>query len=362
MGLNRLPSKTGKREIEIKTLLIDGNALLKVSYHGAKNEFNNNGEHIGGIYQFLTVLRKFLDEDNFDRVFVFWDGKFSGKLRYDFYPEYKANRNKNYETGTIPQDKDLLRQKNKIWNYLEQLLVRQYQDQYVESDDLIAHYCLEKGLTEKITIASGDRDYCQLVSDNISLYLLDLKKYVTSANYNDFFQHKQENSALIKTIAGDTSDNIKGVKGVKEDTLLKHFPELKERKVTLNEIITHSKEILEERKSNKLKPLMALENIVNGTTDGCQGDKLYEINEKLVNLKKPLLTQYTKNIMEDLMNLPVNPEGRDIKIVYKRFKEDGLDRMISEARFPTFMLPFKKIINKETDFYNKVMEDFDENN
>ena len=350
--INRLPPKQGKREEMKKTLLIDGNALLKVSYHGAKNEFNERGEHIGAIYQFLTATRKLLEEGNHDRVYVFWDGKFSGKLRYDIYPEYKANRNKNYQEGTVSQDKDLVRQKKQIWNYLEQLLVRQYQDQYAESDDCIAYYCLEMGNKEKITIASGDRDYCQLISENITLYLLDHKKYVTLENYNQFFTHRQENSALIKIIAGDTSDNIKGVKGVKEDTLLKYFPELKERKVVLEEIIHKSREILDERKNSKLKPLQALENIINGVTDGCQGKDLYITNEKLVNLKKPLLNQYTKDRIQERIELPINPEGRDVKIIYSRFKEDGLDRMITENRFPVFMLPYKKLIDKEKAFYN----------
>ena len=49
--INKLPPKQGKREEMKKTLLIDGNALLKVSYHGAKNEFNERGEHIGAIYR-----------------------------------------------------------------------------------------------------------------------------------------------------------------------------------------------------------------------------------------------------------------------------------------------------------------------
>ena len=89
------------------TLLVDGDAILKTSYYGAKNMYYN-GTHIGGLYQFVTTLRKVINENIVDKVYVFWDGAFSGKLRYHILPEYKANRGKDYENGSVPQDIDLL--------------------------------------------------------------------------------------------------------------------------------------------------------------------------------------------------------------------------------------------------------------
>jgi hypothetical protein len=51
----------------------------------------------------LTILRKMLVDDLYHRVYVFWDGNLSGKLRYDFYKPYKSDR-ENFINGTHPID------------------------------------------------------------------------------------------------------------------------------------------------------------------------------------------------------------------------------------------------------------------
>ena len=80
-----------------------------------------------------------------------------------------------------------------------------------------------------------------------------------------------------KTIADAECDRplAKCIKGLGEDTLVKLFPELKERKVTLNEIIDNAKKQQLERIENKKKPLKILDNIINKITDGVQKDKIY---------------------------------------------------------------------------------------
>ena len=75
----------------IKTLLVDGDNLFKIGFHGAKDVFND-GAHVGGVFHFVSVLRKFLDEHNNDKVVVFWDGDSNSSIRKSIYPQYKANR------------------------------------------------------------------------------------------------------------------------------------------------------------------------------------------------------------------------------------------------------------------------------
>jgi 5'-3' exonuclease len=53
----------------IKTLLIDGNNLLKIGFHGVK-DFFHEGKHVGGIWHFLNTTRRFIEEENFDKVVV----------------------------------------------------------------------------------------------------------------------------------------------------------------------------------------------------------------------------------------------------------------------------------------------------
>ena len=142
--MNKRPPKNGERKQIIQTLLVDGNALFKLGLYGAKGEYNHKGQHIGGVYLFLTILRKLLSENIYHRVYVFWDGKYSGKLRYQIYKDYKSSRGKDYEHGTHPIDESEITQRSMIWNYLEELFIRQLQHEVVESDDFIAYYCLNK--------------------------------------------------------------------------------------------------------------------------------------------------------------------------------------------------------------------------
>jgi 5'-3' exonuclease len=345
--MNKRPPKNGERtQTKLNMLLVDGNALFKRSILGAKDVYNQNQEHIGGIYQFITVIRKLLDDDLYHKVFVFWDGKLSGQLRFNIYEDYKSNRNKDYINGTHPVDENELLQKIQIKRYLEELFIRQYEDEIVESDDLIAYICNNKTENQKITICTSDRDLCQLIDDDVRIYMCDLKQYVTLGNYNQFFKHHHSNAALIKILCGDNSDCIKGVKRLGEDTLIKHFPEITNRPVTLSEILNKSVELQSERIKNKQKPLQVFDNIINGVTDGVQGSDLYQINDRLVNLKNPMITENVINHLNMIINSPINPDGRDIKNAYELMKEDGLDREIHN-NVSEYFLPFKKLIERE---------------
>ena len=124
-------SRPPKSKKYTNTLIVDGDSLLKTAYHGAKNLYYKD-THIGGIFQFLTMLRKCLNEHRYDRVYVFWDGIFSGRLRYDIYKSYKANREKNFYIKQEPKDPDLYIQKERVIQYCEELFIRQFKDEIIE--------------------------------------------------------------------------------------------------------------------------------------------------------------------------------------------------------------------------------------
>ena len=349
--MNKKPPRNGEQKTKKQNiLLVDGNALFKVGYFAAKNMYNSNGQNIGGIYSFLSILRKILTEDLYHRVYVFWDGNFSGKLRYEIYEPYKSGRGKDYVNGTQPIDENELVQRKLVWEYLNETYVRQLMDDVVESDDFIAYYCKTKKPSENITIVSNDRDYVQLISSDVRIYFLDLKNYVDTSNYSSYFCYHQGNAVLVKTMIGDNSDSIKGIKGLGEDKLLSLFPELKERVLTLNEVIDGAKEKQLERLSNKKKPLIVLDNIIKSVTDGPQKERLYEINEKLVNLSKPMLTEKAVQELEILREGTLDSSGRDLKNLFSMMKRDGIDKALGETRFADFLIPFKKLIDRENNF------------
>lgn len=360
--MNRRPPKNGNKHKYLNTLLVDGNALLKNGYHGAKNDFNKDGEHVGGIFQFITNIRGRLNGDLYHRVFVFWDGLFSGKLRYELYEDYKSDRGKDYVNGTVPDDPSLLYQRMRIQEYLEDLYIRQIDDEdIVEGDDFIAYFCKTKKDYEKITIVTNDGDLCQLVDEDIQLYHLTKKVIVTDYNYLQIFGWKRENAVLIKTICGDASDSIRGVKGVKEKTLLKNFPELAERSVSLQELLDKAAVLQAERLENKKPPLKVLTNLIEGiTTDKDKnevkmGIDLYNRNRVLVDLSLPMMTEEAIGKL-DVAKEGLNPSGRGIKNAYALWKEDGLDVKVGNSGID-YLMPFKKLSEREKNYFNLITEE-----
>ena len=345
--MKKRPPKNGILIKKQNTLLVDGNALFRTGFFGAKEMYNSQGKPIGGVYQFLTMLRKMLSEDLYHRVYVFWDGNFSGKLRYEIYKPYKSGRGKNYETGTQPTDEDEVRQRRRVWDYLNEMHIRQLKHEIIESDDFIAHYCLTRKPNEKITIITNDRDMAQLIDNDVRIYFCDkaIKNYVDKTNFSSYFCYSYENAALVKTIIGDNSDTILGIKGLKEKKLTSLFPMLSERKLTLNEIIDEAKKQQLERTENKKKPLKILHNILNRVTDGVQGDKIYEINHKLVNLKEPMMTLDGIEQLEELIEGFI--DEFEFTEVYDMMVKDGLDNEMGEYRYQDFLIPFKSLIKRE---------------
>ena len=333
MGL-KTPRTRNRRT---KTLIVDGNYLMKRSYNGAKNVYHKD-KHIGGIFAFYSTLRKLILEHKIEKVVITWDGERGGTLRLDYYPDYKGNRPKFF-------DKEYEFQKLRVKQYAEDLSIRQYEHSDVESDDLIAFYCINKKKLEEVMIYTNDRDMCQLINEDVTIFLADKKMEVGIGNYQWFFEHHYSNAGLIKIIEGCGSDYIKGVDGVTENTLLKHFPQLKERKVSLDEIIESSKKINEERD----KPLKVIQNIIEGKTRGNHRGPLYEVNKRIIDLNQPLLTEEASENVINLIDLPIDPSGRDPKNVLKMMIDDGVMYALpgGENGYLNFMEPFVKLLKKE---------------
>jgi len=319
------------------TLVIDGNVLLKRSYNGAKHLFYKEN-HIGGLYQFYTTLRKLVVELKINKIVIMWDGERGGTLRLDYYPSYKGNRPSFF-------DKSFEEQKLRVQTYAEDLYIRQYVHPDCESDDLIAYYALNKKKNEDVIIYTNDRDLCQMITEEVSIYLADKKQLVGVGNYSWYFKHHYTNAGTVKIIEGCKSDFVKGISLVTENTLLKHFPEIKERTVTVDEIRVRAKEILD--KSDK--PLKSLQNIVNGVSKGNHRGDFYEVNDKIINLQNPLLPDEAKEEIELIVELPMDPEGRDYKNVLKMMFEDGVMYSIPGGYdgYVAWMEPFIRLIKKE---------------
>lgn len=367
-----VPKKT------FNTLLIDGSNILELSSLGDKT-VSSNGKYVGGIYQFLLQIKIMLQKAHFRYIFVMWDGVSGGIMRYRLNKDYKANRDKNYEEydteglsdymksvnegvrnmkkyfASKNKDKFVQNKKEKevfyeqrgvIIDCLEELFIRQCVVDEVEADDLIAFYVLHKKPEERIVIMSNDKDLTQLISEDVIVYSQRKKKFITSKNSVEELGYLHENVLLNKMICGDQSDNIKGVKGLGETTLIKNFPELKKKKVTLEEILGKARKINLERANEKKKPLKWVENLVNGVTDGSQGNDLYGINRKIIDLKHPLVTKEAEELMIMLMYEPMDEEDRNFDNLYNILCKAGVDELTDYNSFSNFFTEFSLFVGE----------------
>ena len=369
------------------TLLVDGSNLLEIAF-SADKKLNSDGIEIGGVFQFMLQLKQLLKLGNFRYVYVFWDGTDSGILRAAEYPGYKANRDKNYSDSglsdymkefnavvsdmqdyfyggkkskpkkTDDEKESFHRQRDILMQCLDELFVRQCVYDGTEADDFIGYYVSHKKPEENIVIFSNDRDLSQLLhkssvnkdKDDVILAIKRPKeaiRFINTRNHLEMAGYDYRNVVLKKILCGDSSDNIKGVKGVGEKTLFTNFPEFKEREVTLEEVIGKARMLNEARVSEKKKPLKWCENIVNGVTDGPQGDRLYEINRKIIDLRNPLMSEEAKELIDDMMYAPIDPEGRSFDNLYQIITENGIDELTDAGRFADFFTEFKFLIDKE---------------
>lgn len=324
-----------------KTLLVDGDNLFKIGFHGVKDLYND-GSHIGGVYHFVNTIRRFLEGYDYDKVVVFWDGDSNSSTRKALYPQYKANRRSSMNEYKY---ESYLTQKVRVKQYLEEVFVRQVEIKDNEADDLIAYYC-KVATDEVITIFSADKDLTQLLSPQVSIFSPGTKsivKYGQKIKFKDI-EVPHENVLVCKILMGDKSDNIDGILGLGEKTLLKFFPKMLERSCTIEEILDIARKIPQE------KPSKVLSNILTGRTkSGILGEQYYQINKMIVDLKNPLITEDGKNIVLSVHTEELDPTDRGYKNLMKYMMEDGLFKYLptNDQAWVNFLKPFMKLIRKE---------------
>lgn len=373
------------------TLLVDGTNLLRISFQDPK--VNTDGVHYGGVFQFLLQLKIMMMKKEFDYVYVFFDDEDSGILRYEIYNEYKANRDKNYadkvndtsdymkvynaklkamqnaiygKTKKQKENKPLsdqeklvkenfAREREILMRYFNELYIRWIFDDVTEGDDLIAYYVKNKKPSDKVVIVSADEDLTQLISDTVCIYNPRLKTFVSHKNFKELKGFVHENVVLKKVFCGDTSDNIGNIDGLSENRLFELMPEIKDRPVTINEVKERAAQKILERQENKKKPLKWHENIVNGVSKRNYNGDFYEINDKIINLSNPLLTNDAKEEMDATMYAPMDPEGRSLSNLYTYILEDNITDLKNSDKFSTFFSHFKPLIDKEIKRYNEFL-------
>lgn len=216
---------------------------------------NPSGAHVGGLIGFLRSLGYVTRIFDPTRVVVVWDGKGGSGNRKNIDPNYKAQRATSrithwglYDTKE-EETEALIGQLFRTQDYLECLPLHQMVLEKLEADDIMAYLAKRASSAgKKVTIVSSDKDFLQLVDNNIEVYAPVKKKTFTKDNIFEELKVLPTNYNIVKALLGDNSDNLQGVKGLGIKTIVSQFPKLLTEKTDLDYVYKVAEEKLEEKK------------------------------------------------------------------------------------------------------------------
>ena len=201
-----------------KLVLIDGHSIINREFYGVPLLSNAEGLHTNGIYGFLNILFKILDEEKPDYLCVAFDVK-EPTFRHKMYAEYKGTRK--------PMPQELREQVPVLQDVLAAMQIAVVKKGGYEADDILGTLaCLGEKDGMDVTLVSGDRDLLQIASEKIKIRIPKTKggKTETEDYYAKDVLEKYQVTPLqfieLKALMGDTSDNIPGVPKVGEKTAI----------------------------------------------------------------------------------------------------------------------------------------------
>lgn len=288
-----------------KLMIIDGSSLLHRAFYALPLLNTKKGLYTNGVYGFLTMLYKVMEEFNPNYICVAFDRK-GPTIRHKTYDQYKGTRQQT--PSELSQQFPLIRE---ILDYMN-ITTMDLND--YEADDIAGTWARigEENSLDCILV-TGDRDYLQLASDTTKV-IITRKGISETEEYDkdkiiEEYGIEPKQFIELKGLMGDKSDNIPGVPGIGEKTGLKLLYEYG-----------------------------SMENIYNNI-DKISGKKL---KENLIEYKSQAFL--SKKLGEIITSVPFDRELEDLSLKEANYLE--LKNIFEE-------LEFKSLLNKIPDEFNK---------
>ena len=288
---------------------------------------STNGQPIGGLKGSMGILQKLIREINPDQTILCWDGAGGSQRRKRMNKNYKAGRKPirlNRAIRNLSENEEIT---NKVWQqtrlmeYFNEMPVIQLVVDSVEADDLISYVGnFTSVVNNQIVIVSNDKDFFQILNSNTVLHRPTQKETLNKNDIIEKYGIHPYNFALARAMAGDTSDNLPGVKSVGLATVKKRFPFLIEDKPhTIQEVIDHCENV-----DSKLK---IYQNVI-------EEQELIEQNYKIMQLYAPLISpQGKRKIRYNIDNADYHFNKTEIM---KMMMEDGFGVYNWDSLFQNF--------------------------
>lgn len=223
----------------MKLMILDGNSIINRAFYGVRLLSTKDGVYTNAIYGFLNILERLRADEQPDALCVAFDLK-APTFRHLAYDGYKATRH--------PMPEELAMQMPLMKEVLGAMNIPIYECEGWEADDILGtagEICAREGAD--CVIVTGDRDSLQLVTDRVTVKLVTSKSgQPITTNYTpDVFRAEYGFDPVrlvdLKSLMGDSSDNIPGVAGIGPKTatsllleygtldgIYEHLPEIKE--------------------------------------------------------------------------------------------------------------------------------------
>lgn len=311
----------------MKTVLLVDALNLFTRHFVANPSMSIHGHHAGGMVGFLNGIRLLNERLRPSQVIVIWEGGGSSRRRA-IYSQYKAQRraqklNRFYGDEIPDSVQGRNNQISVIVEILKKTPVSQIYVPDCEADDVIGYLARYKLKDNKKVIVSSDRDFYQLLNENVSMFSLSKKRFILPETVLKENGISANNFCLARAICGDTSDNIGGIKGAGIKTVSKRFSGMaSSQSMTIDDIINESKKMSMGKRIPKIyKEILSNEDIVKR-------------NWKLMYLDTNNLSAYQIKNIDDTIDT-FNPVRDKISVMRTLIRE-GIQTLDVDRLFLSF--------------------------
>lgn len=264
-----------------KILLIDAWNIM-IGMNSVSNIMDSNTMPIGMYLSTVNQIKILVDKFKPSKVIFAMDGPNAGHRRRAMYAGYKAGRRVKAKKSSIYiQEADDEYQKytsqgsftfqlEHIYNFLKHLPVTTVIVPYCEGDDLIAYLTLKNKDDYECIIVSGDKDYCQLIQPGVTVYDWRKKIWFDEEQFLEMYKILPSNYIFMKILLGDSSDEIKGVKGIGKKGFTVFHEHLSDKKrifESVKDFVSYTKEMsmdnIPTRTQNAIKNMWTDESMEN---------------------------------------------------------------------------------------------------
>lgn len=264
-----------------RLVLLDSNSLINRAFYALPPLTTADGRPSNAVFGYTTMLMKIIKDLEPSHIVATFDLP-APTFRKELYTEYKATRK--------PMPEDLAMQMPMLKELLRSMQINIVELAGFEADDVIG--TLAKKCDYETVIVTGDRDSLQLVSDSTRVWLT--KRGITEII--EYTPEKLKEEGLLpsqiidlKSLMGDSSDNIPGIPGVGEKTARS----LLERYNSLEGVYEHTSEL-----RGKLKDKVE------------ENKELAYLSYKLATIDTDVPIEYEEE--KSILKLPFSTKVRDV--------------------------------------------------